>query len=434
MRRSVLWVAGVIFLALACVRLALPPDVEAASSSKIIYSFAGGADGANPESDLIMDATGNLYGTTWGGGASCSLYYGCGTVFELTRTKDGWTHQVLYSFAGRSNDGETPTAGLVFDSSGNLYGTTAFGGSTYGYGTVFKLAPNSHGGWSESILYRFGGGSDGMYPGSDLVFDIQGNLYGTADGGPGTGFCGGWEWGDIGCGIVFRLTPNRDGTWTKSIAYAFTGAPDGAVPVGPIVPSIDGSFYGATEYGGTGPCIIGSDYSPPYGCGALYKLTPSGGGWTETVIYSFFRGRGFARNPSGGLVLEKSGRVLGTSSNGGDGDGAFFQIEQTKKGWAQAILYRFYGDPDGRTPVGRLAMGPQGKLFGATIHGGANGPVGSGTVFELERTKRGWSERVLINNAAIAPTAGPTVDSRGHVYGAADGGSAGFGAVYEVIP
>ena len=437
MRRTVLLTMGILLLAIAA-RLALPSHAAAAASSgKIIYSFAGGADGAYPESDLILDAAGNLYGTTNQGGSGCGSA-GCGTVFELARTKDGWKHQVLYSFAGGPVDGNIPRAGLIFDSVGNLYGATSGGGSG-GYGTVFKLALNSHGSWSERVLYSFGGYSDGMYPSSGLVFDKQGNLYGTADGGTGTGFCGGEAWGNgIGCGIVFRLTPNRDGTWTETTIHNFGGAPDAAVPIGPVILDADGSLYGASVYGGTGPCILGDgEFNPPYGCGALYKLTPSGGGWSETVIYSFFRGRGFARNPSGGLILEKPGRVLGTSSYGGDGDGTFFQIDQTQKGWEQTILYRFYGDPDGKYPVGRLATGPQGNLFGATGGGGANGPLGSGTVFELKRTERGWKEHVLFDfrSTGVNPQAGPTVDSQGHVYGTlSDFYGSNFGVVYEVIP
>jgi uncharacterized repeat protein (TIGR03803 family) len=428
MRRSVLLTLGILLLATG-VWLALPADVAAASSGKIIYSFAGGADGAYPESDLVMDAAGNLYGTTVQGGGSCD----CGTVFELIRTKDGWKHQVLYSFAGGSNDGANPTTGLVFDSAGNLYGTTLHGGSTYGYGAVFKLAPNSHGGWSESILYSFGGYGGGMYP-SDLIFDAEGNLYGTADGGMDTTVCGGPV--ELGCGIVFRLTRKPDGTWTETTIYSFAGAPDAAVPIGPIVLGADGSFYGASVYGGTGPCILGNlGISPPNGCGALYKLSPIGEGWSETVVYSFFRGRGFARNPSGGLHVEESGRILGTSTYGGDGDGAFFQIGEAKEGWEQSILYRFYGDPDGRNPVGRLAKGSQGNLFGATEGGGTKD---CGTVFALEHTERGWKERILLNldsYTACLPQAGPIVDSQGHVYGTTFyGGGAKSGTVYEVIP
>jgi uncharacterized repeat protein (TIGR03803 family) len=429
MRRSILRGAGMLFLALACVWLALPPNVAAASSAKIIYSFAGGADGADPESDLLMDAAGNLYGTTNQGGIG-SCYEGCGTVFELIRTKDGWEHQVLYSFAGGPNDGANPTAGLVFDSGGNLYGTTEHGGGSYNYGTVFKLAPDSHGGWSESILYSFAGSNgDGASPNTDLVFDSRGNLYGATSfgGGPGRGCF-------LGCGIVFKLTPNQDGTWTESTIYAFAGVTkDGSNPASAVVLDVDGNIYGATAYGGTETCAGG----PFRGCGSVYKLTPnSGGGWTETLLYNFHRFQGTAKNPAGGFLFTTDGRVLGTSVEGGDRYGAFFQLEQTKKGWEQTVLYRFYGSPDGAYPVGRLAMGLNGNLYGVTAEGGANQSVGGGTVFELEDVSGRWKEHVLFSatNTAYNPQAGPTVDSHGHVYGTFAGGNDNFGAVYEIIP
>jgi uncharacterized repeat protein (TIGR03803 family) len=145
----------------------LPPDTAAASSGKIIYFFAGGADGAYPSSDLIMDAAGNQYRTTNEGGI-----VGVGTVFEWARTKGGRKHQVLYSFAGSPNDGAYPKAGLVFDSAANLYGTTAYGGGGSS-GTVFKLSPNAHEGWAESLLHSFTGSSDGANPNTDLVFDSE---------------------------------------------------------------------------------------------------------------------------------------------------------------------------------------------------------------------------------------------------------------------
>ena len=136
--------------------------------------------------------------------------------------------------------------------------------------------------------------------------------------------------------------------------------------------------------------------------------------------------------------MTSDGRILGTSVEGGDKFGAAFQVEQTKKGWKQRVLYRFYGTPDGEYPVGRLAMGPNGVLYGATASGGANRPVGGGAVFELEQANGRWNERVLFsaNKAAYNPQAGPTVDSQGHVYGTFAGNSyaGNFGAVYDIIP
>ena len=423
MRRSILWGVTILFLALACVRLASPPNAAAASSSKIIYSFAGGADGANPESDLIMDAAGNLYGTTYEGGM------GCGTVFELSRVKDGWKQRVLYSFGNVSNDGCGPTAGLVFDSTGNLYGTTGGGGipncNENGCGTAFKLAPNSRGGWTESILYSFtDSNGDGRNPNTDLVFDSKGSLYGTTQAGGVNA---------AGCGTVFKLTPNQDGTWTESTIHAFACAPDGASPASAVVLNPNGDIYGTTAHGGTEECgdsLFG-------GCGAVYKLTPNpGGDLTETVIYSFHRFQGTARTPSGGLLFTADGQLLGSGSIGGDRFGALFQLQQTKKGWEQTVLYRFYGSPDGAYPVGRLAMALSGNLYGVTMEGGANQSIAGGTVFELEHVGGRWKEHVLFsaNNTAYNPQAGPTVDSQGHVYGTFAGGDNNFGAVYEIIP
>ena len=230
-----------------------------------------------------------------------------------------------------------------------------------------------------------------------------------------------------------QVDAQSNGTWAESIVHAFASAPDGAYPGSGPVLDADGNVYGTTVYGGTETCAEGAFR----GCGAVYKLTPnSGGGWTETLLYNFHRFQGTAKNPAGGFLFTTDGRVLGTSVEGGDRYGAFFQLEQTKKGWEQTVLYRFYGSPDGAYPVGRLAMGLNGNLYGVTAEGGANQSVGGGTVFELEDVSGRWKEHVLFSatNTAYNPQAGPTVDSHGHVYGTFAGGNDNFGAVYEIIP
>lgn len=425
MRRNLLGAIPILLLAVVCSVKAQP-----VSSGKVIYTFQGGADGSEPYSDLTLDASGNLYGTTFSGGTGCNGY-GCGTVYELVRGKNSWQHQVLYSFTDNP-DGAEPQSGVVFDSSGNLYGATEAGGNL-GCGVVYKLAPNSQGGWTESVLYSFTCLSSGAFPRSDLVFDNQGNLYGTTYGGAtGTGFCGGQFSGFSGCGTVFRLSPNSDGSWTETAIYNFQGAPDAAIPYGALVPDGKGGFYGASEYGGSGGCSTGhGDFDPPDGCSAVYELTPSGAGWTETVIYSFFRGRGFARNPSGGFVVGGPNLLFGSSWSGGNGLGTLFRLDQSGKVWTQSILHRFYGNPDGRTPVGRLAKGPQDTWIGVTNSGGANR---YGTVFAVEPGKSGLQERVLFNlDGSIGnPESGPVVDSQGHIYGTAVTGAGG--SIYEVIP
>lgn len=427
MRRSVLGAIPIVLLT-AFVCLIKPVDARAASSVQILYTFQGGTDGAYPYSDLTLDAAGNLYGTTAEGGQN-----GCGTVFRLAPTKDGWKHLALYSFRGFL-DGCYPDAGLVFDGSGNLYGTTRNGGGSgnYGCGTVFKLAIGPQGGVKESVLYSFScTGGSGTYPEADLVFDNQGNLYGTTSAG-GTGnasFCG-----FAGCGTAFELSPGPDGSWTETTIHDFQGSPDAATPVGALVPDSKGGFYGASEYGGPGACSpLHSQFGPPAGCSAVFELTPSGEGWTETVIYGFFRGLGFARNPTGGFIVGGAGLLFGTSSNGGNDIGTFFQLEQTGTGWNQSILHRFYDTPDAAWPFGRLVTGPRGAWIGLTTLGGANG---NGTIFALEQTNQGWKNRILYSfDSSIGYLkSGPAVDSQGHVYGTALENLDAYGEIYEVLP
>ena len=219
----------------------------------VLRSFAGGNDGNGPMSAPIADAAGNLYGTTYAGGAS-----GAGTVFKLSPNRHGtaWTYTILHSFNatpyGSGSDGANPYGSLVLDASGNLYGTTVFGGAVAG-GTVFKLSPNGDGSWTESIIYTFQGGTDGNNPYGGVVFDAAGNLYGTtASGGPG------------GRGTVFKLTPNYGG-WTETILHAFTGHADGGLPGAGVILDRAGNIYGTAAMGGHGGFENG---------GVAFKITP----------------------------------------------------------------------------------------------------------------------------------------------------------------
>jgi hypothetical protein len=427
-----LWIAFPLSFALAGFLLAFASDrakaLDDVGSYKVIYRFGGGLDGGNPSSDLTMDSAGNLYGTTFVGGmvtASCSA--GCGTVFELERTKDGWHERVLYSFAG-GTDGQGPSAGVTFDSAENLYGTTVGGGNFWG--TIFKLSPSSKGEWSEQVLYRFTGGADGMNPASDLILDQKGNLYGTT---PGI---------DTNYGSVFELSPQANATWVETTLHSFTGPPDGLRPTGQLILDQQGSIYGLTVAGGTGKCAMYG--APGPGCGTLYQLTPGSSGWTETILYSFVLGQGRGNLPSGGLFRDEAGDFYGTTQSGGDEYGVVFKLGDTvEHGWQESVLYRFFSNLDGELPVGRLVSNSDGRLIGVTAGGG--GRTGAGTIFGMQPPGSGSREKVLhtFGNGSdgAEPRAGVIFDPQGVLYGTAlfGGGSSGCfglgcGVVYELRP
>ncbi|MBZ5574165.1 MAG: hypothetical protein LAO09_20050 [Acidobacteriia bacterium] len=262
----------------------LTPELDGSWTWTTIHAFEG-PEGANPYAELISDASGNLYGTTVGGGA-----YGGGVVFKLAPNPDGsWSESVLYSFTG-GWDGVNPYAGLVFDAAGNLYGTTTYG--AYGHGTVFKLTPNPDGSWTAKILHRFKGGKDGGQPFAGLVFDLAGNLYGTTLGG-----------GVYGYGVVFKGTPNADGSLTGQVLHHFTGGKDGGDPFAPVVLDAGGNLYGTTWGGGAN------------GYGVVFKLSPGQGGkWKEQVLHTFAGNA--ARNPYAGVILDAAGDLYGTTVGG----------------------------------------------------------------------------------------------------------------------
>src|ERR1039458_9150522 len=343
----------------------------ATAQEKVLHNFnPNGTDGLQPYAGLIFDAAGNLYGTTGFGGT-----YRRGPVFELTPAGGGsWTETVLYSF-GNGTDGVTPYAGLIFDAVGNLYGTTFFGG-TYRNGTVFELTPAAGGGWTEKVLHNFndnGTGADGANPYAGLVFDGAGNLYGTTQSG---GTNSGW-------GTVFELTPTAGGSWTEKVLYNFcsqANCTDGGSPEGGLIFDAAGNLYGTTVEGGTG----GS-------WGAVFELTPAaGGGWTEQVLLTFDGTDG--QYPYGGLIFDAAGNLYGTASYGGTYDyGTVFELMPSRGGgWTETVLHNFNDNgTDGYWPFAGLTFDAVGNLYGTTYGGGVytsctNGSfLGCGTVFEL---------------------------------------------------
>jgi uncharacterized repeat protein (TIGR03803 family) len=282
----------------------LTPNANDEWSETLLYDFCSAAnckDGDGPVGGLIFDAAGNLYGTTaTGGNTGGQCPYGCGAVFELSPGANGiWTEKVLFRFLYA--EGANPQATLVFDSAGNLYGTTSQGG-TYGIGAVFELTPHANGAWTETTLYNFNT-TDGRVPLSSLIFDAAGNLYGTTFLG-GTGASCAYSYG---CGTVFELSPGSNGSWTEQVLYNFCSAEDctdGLDPWGSLVMSSKGVLYGTTNLGGA------------YNGGVLFQLTLNTT-WNETLLYNFGTINYDALNSQGSLVLDARGNLYGTGENGG---------------------------------------------------------------------------------------------------------------------
>jgi uncharacterized repeat protein (TIGR03803 family) len=317
-------------------------EIAANGAESVLYSFKGGTDGDKPQAGLIEDASGNLYGTTYFGGPSCN----CGTVFRLA---PNGTETVLYAFRD-GNDGENPQAGLIADGAGNLYGT-ATGGGTSGNGTVFKLAPNG----TFTVLHSFTGGSDGDYPQAGLIMDRKGNLYGTASRG-----------GTNDDGTVFRISAHGK----FSVLHAFGDGNDGVNPVAALIEDKAGNLYGTTRLGGGIGCFDG-------GCGTVFRLAPDG---AETVLYAFTGGSD-GGEPYAGVTADGKGNLYGTTITGGspDGYGTAFRIatDGTFK-----VLHTFTGPKDGEYPNAGLILGNSGELYGTTYAGGAHI---WGTVFTLAK-------------------------------------------------
>jgi uncharacterized repeat protein (TIGR03803 family) len=390
---------------------------SAGTKFKVLYSFKGGSEGGGLYSGIVLDAKGNLYGGTVGGGTG-----GVGTIYELEHRSEGhWSKSIIHSFDFHS-EGGNPNGGMVFDQTGNLYGTTSEGGPGE-VGTIFKLTPGSE--WTLSVLYD--GGS-----GVGLAINKSTDLYGF--GGPGK----------YGQGNVFELSPNSGG-WDYTELYSFGGHQgDGAAPRAAPTLASSGNLYGTTQAGGNGyPKCPGSG-----GCGIAFKLTPtSSGEWKERILHKFAAFRDDGELPFAGLVLDPSGNLYGTTLEGGThrdndvcrvGCGTVFKLtEDTNGQWKETILYNFPLMKDGVGPVGTLTMDQAGNLYGATGDGG--NACRCGVVFEMSPQANGqWKYRVLHRfnfTDGTGPISGVIWDGKGHLYGTTIyGGSGRFGVVFEITP
>jgi uncharacterized repeat protein (TIGR03803 family) len=372
-----------------------------AQKEKVLYSFCAlqnCADGAQPEASLILDQKGNLYGTTAGGGTQG---VGDGTVFEVAPSGQ---ERVIYNFAGGTADGFGPFGNLVFDDQGNLYGTTFYGGATLN-GTLFKVTPEGQ----ESVLYSFcslQNCTDGFSPSGGLAFDKEGNLYGTAE-----------EFGKHGYGgVVFKFTPAGE----EIVLYTFCAlheCADGQGPNGNLVLDGQGNLYGTTSQGG------------PYGDGTVFKVTPAG---KEIVLYSFCLLQNCAdgSGPSGGPVFDKEGNLYGMTEYGGEnGYGTVFKVTQSGH---ESVVYSFTGGSDGKFPEGVLVFDKKGNLYGMTYAGGYR----YGTVFKVSPSGViDVLHRFAKRPDGEHPLAGLVFDTKGNLYGTTvGGGTNGQGVVFKLNP
>jgi uncharacterized repeat protein (TIGR03803 family) len=401
-------------LALAAVLLPVAA-MGAAKSEKVLYSFkptdiTTGAD--LPSLTVTIDSAGNLYAVA---AASGTFSEGNGAILQLTPSASGgWTTKAILTFD--ETNGERPNPSLIFDSKGNLYGTTQGGGST-GEGVAFELVRSSKGTWSEKILHTFGAnGNDGAAPLGGVIFDSAGNLYGTTEGG-----------GSHATGMVYKLSPTTRGNWTETILYNFAAGIDGSAPSASLVFDGAGNLYGTTLFGGQ------------LNSGTVFELSPQvNGTWEESVLYSFEAGS----QPESTLVLDSSGNLYGTDPFSNVSNGFVFELSPQSDGsWTEKTLYEFKGGKDGSNVLAGVVFDKAGNLYGATFDGGTHGGLNPfGTIYKLAPIAGGgWKKTALWDfngpNGAFPGLGTLTIDASGNIFGATEGGGTnGHGAVFEITP
>jgi uncharacterized repeat protein (TIGR03803 family) len=392
----------------------------AAPAEKVIYEFSG-PDGLYPLPAVVFDGAGNLFGVTQKGGAGSPGY---GTAYELSPARGGtWTQRLLHSF-GIGHDATFPSAPLIVDGLGNLYGTAPDSGP-HNSGIVFELSPVA-GSWTYQVIHAFRG-PDGFLPDSGVIMDPKGNLYGTTVGG-GIGGSGG--------GVVFQLTLGADHRWHETKLHDFIGS-TATVPEGGLVLDGSGNLYGTTQYGGV-PSTCGGGL----GCGTVFETVPAS---RKTRLLYTFRGspQGDAQQPTIGLVFDHSGNLWGTTASGGvKNNGTIYELTPTRHGsWKERVVYSFVGGPDGAMPTDKLLFDAAGNMYGTASAGGdmVDCPLGGcGVVFKLSHAAGGaWKYADLHTFTGHADGAGPlgalVFDRAGNLYGTtAFGGAANAGVVYEI--
>ena len=389
-----------------------------AQTYQVIHSFGGLVDGAKPLAGVTIDQAGNLLGTTYGGGAHGGLQ-GYGVVYKMALRGSSWLLTPLYNFQA-GQDGAYPAAPPVIASNGVLYGNTRGGAGTscnegIGCGTVYELQPPA--GvcgrvlcyWNESVLYRFTGRTDGGTPVGTLTLDVSGNMYGATYAG-----------GDTGAGVAFELA-RSGGSWTQHVIYSFDTRSDGQQPVSTLTFDASGNLVGVAGSGGA------NNY------GTVYQLTPGGlFGWSISDIFDFDD----TLFDAGDLLRDSAGDFFGAASSGGEfGDGAVFELSPAGGGWSLQVIYSF--EQSGIGPFGGLAMDTAGNVYGTTLYQGA---FHSGTVFKLSPSNGSWTYTDLHDfsggsNDGCNPYGGVSLDRNGNLFGTTyNCGVSDNGVVWEITP
>jgi uncharacterized repeat protein (TIGR03803 family) len=387
------------------------PRVHAGSTYKVLHNFGSGQDGSLPYGPPLLDKKGNVYGVTFNGGTGKCSDYGCGAVFELIRSRNGWSEKLLHSFTSAEG---SPWGPLIYDQAGNVYGTSV--GGPISNSEVFELSPTSNG-WSFSALY-----TDGAGPG--VVLDRVGNVYGAI--GPANYY---------GIGAIGELSPGSQG-WTYTDLGNFNPTV-GYAPPAPPVWDTKGNLYGTTHYGGIGR----PKCTTSFGCGVIFRVASNHDGtWTYQVLHRFASYPADGQNPLGGLVMDASGNFYGTTEGGGpSGAGTVFKFAFVNGHWRKTVLYGFPDCADGCIPGSTPVLDKAGNLYGAASGGNQGcGPDPCGTIFKLSPHKNGkWSYSVL--HRFSGPDGnfpwGVVVDGKGNIFGTTEsGGTYNAGTAFEITP
>lgn len=381
-----------------------------AQTYTVLYEFTGipDKDGAGPVAPLLLDASGNLYGTTQQGGSSSCGNGGCGTIFKLDSAGNETILHFFHSLAG----GQDPASDLIQDAKGNLYSTTRAGGAAkpYGMGTVFRLAPDG----DLVTMYNFGGGGNGAAPSGGLLRDAEGNLYGGSSSG-GINMCG-----TATCGILLKLTAQG----ALTVLHSFDNT-DGVGLSGDLIRDRAGNFFG--NAGNT-----------------LFKMDSTG---TLITIYTF---QNLLASP--GIAMDSAGNFYGTTELGGTG--GFGEVFKVDPAGSLTVLYNFQGKSDGGEPFGRLLLDKSGNIYGTTVLFGQvpcdpahpnTYPQGCGTVFKLDKAGNYTVLHTFTGPGdGAGPYAGLISDAAGNLYGTTVGGgnigttrlceSGGCGVVFKITP